>query len=115
MHMSTFYSKEDMLQRLRSGVDEAGGIRPFAEKIGVSTQFLREVLHGHREISDKVAGGVGYSRRVMYVQVLPEVHSCCGCSCDCCKNGHCEAGFHEEECIERLLQRVADRKGAEGV
>lgn len=37
----------------------------------------------------------------------PVVHSCCGCSCHVCANGHA-TGQHSEKCQERILSECGD-------
>jgi len=57
--MENHISEEDALERLRSLCEEAGGVKAFAEKVGVTISAVSHQLHGNRPIQGKVAEHMG--------------------------------------------------------
>ena len=57
--MQNHLSKEDAILRLRKLCDEAGGIKAFAETVGVTISAVSHQLAGRRPIQGKVAKHMG--------------------------------------------------------
>ena len=51
---------------LRAEVERDGGQKAAAKRLGVSAQFLCDVLHGRRGLTARLLRGLGYRRVVMY-------------------------------------------------
>jgi hypothetical protein len=43
-----------------------------------------------------------------------KIHTCCGCSCRVCADGHCDTGQHEDGCFERLVSGTVVAEMTEG-
>ncbi len=63
---------DDLLNILLSECAELGSQKAWAEKHGLSPAYVSDIIHGRREISDKVAQLLGYSRQVSFKR--SEVH-----------------------------------------
>lgn len=50
------------MRRLRAGVAEAGSARAWAERAGVTRQYLSDVLLGRRSPGDGILRGLGLQR-----------------------------------------------------
>lgn len=53
---------------LSDTVELAGSQKDAAAELGVSAQYLSDVLHGRREVGTKLAQAMGLKRIVKYVQ-----------------------------------------------
>lgn len=51
---------------LRAEVSFPGGQKAAAKRLGVSAQYLNDVLNGRREFGHAILQGLGYRRVVMY-------------------------------------------------
>lgn len=58
--MSDQVSKPDIVRMLRTAVDEAGGVRKFADKRNISASLISDTLSGRRDVSTTIATTVGY-------------------------------------------------------
>lgn len=54
---------------LHAVVATAGSRQRAAKQLGVSAQYLGDVLHGRRDLSGKIVTALGYRRVVLYEQV----------------------------------------------
>jgi hypothetical protein len=61
-----FRSEQDMLTALEDAVNAAGGTPKFAEQVGVTANYARQVLRGHRPASDKLLDVIEYERSTRY-------------------------------------------------
>jgi len=52
--------------RIRIAINKAGTQKAWAEEIGVSPQFLNDVLHGKRQPSDRMLKPLGIIRQTTY-------------------------------------------------
>lgn len=59
-------SELQMKQRLQQAVEVAGSQKAFAEKAGISQQYLCDVLKGRREIGDKILKWFKMERVIFY-------------------------------------------------
>lgn len=55
----------DALQILAKEVKRAGSQKQLAAELGISTQYLNDLLRGRRDFSDKVLKKLGLERRVV--------------------------------------------------
>jgi hypothetical protein len=60
----------DVYGRLREAIDEAGGQRAFAEKVGVSPTFVNLVVNAYKPPSDKILASIGIKREVKFVEIV---------------------------------------------
>lgn len=58
---------EHLLDDIRLGVRTTGSQKKVAESLGISPQYLNDVLAGRREISEALAERLGYRRIVLYM------------------------------------------------
>ncbi len=54
------------MKRLRDAVAAAGGQKAWAEKHGVSPQFVCDVLKGRRGLTDTICQAIGLIRDTVY-------------------------------------------------
>lgn len=54
------------LDRLRAGLKRAKTQRAYAQSLGISFQYLNDVLHGRREVSANLAQKLGLTREVVF-------------------------------------------------
>lgn len=62
-------TKTELLQYIQHLVDEYGTQKDLAEKLGVSTAYLSDVLQGKREPAGKMLEALGIERVVTYRKV----------------------------------------------
>lgn len=53
-------------QALMRAVEDAGSQKAFAERVGVSAQFLHDVLRDRRNANAEILDAIGYERVVTY-------------------------------------------------
>lgn len=64
-----FATPAALLDRLRVVVAGAGSQDKAARDLGVSSQYLCDVMKGRREPGKKLLDGLGYRRVVLYEQI----------------------------------------------
>ena len=69
--MSELLSVQDACDRLRIAVQEAGSQKAFAEKHGLSPQYVNDVFTGRRDPSGKILTALGLVRVVQFRAVQP--------------------------------------------
>ena len=58
------------LDRLKAGLRKAGTQRAYAAQLGISLAYLNDVLHGRRQVSERLAGKLGLVRETIYREQL---------------------------------------------
>ena len=58
--------QQDVIERLRAAIDAAGSQVAFAEKHGVSLQYVNDVVRGRREPGQKILDALGIEKLVVY-------------------------------------------------
>lgn len=65
-------TEDQARKRLKSAIDAAGGQRAWARAHNLSAPFVNDVLHGNRQISDRICEALGLVRVVTYhVNFIP--------------------------------------------
>lgn len=64
--MKCYFTHDTILARLRGCVKVEGSQKAVAKKLGVSQQYLTDVLKGRRDISDTVARKMGYEKVAVF-------------------------------------------------
>ncbi len=64
-------SPEQMREMLRQTINRDGSQKTFAEKIGVSAQYVCDCLQGRREIGKSIAVPLGYQPVTIYIPIEP--------------------------------------------
>jgi hypothetical protein len=59
-------TEQEVMERLKDAVTEAGGQRAFAEKHGLTPGYVNDVLHGKRAFADRILATIGIERQVTY-------------------------------------------------
>lgn len=59
-------TEEELIDRLRTVVAQAGSQKDFAQQHGLSEQYLSDVLRGRREPGQKILEALGVERVVGY-------------------------------------------------
>lgn len=59
-------TEQDVLEQLRTAVRAAGNQQAYAAQIGISGQYLSDVLRGRREIGSKILDVLGLEKVVSY-------------------------------------------------
>lgn len=63
-------SKYFLLKHLQSEVEKAGSQKALANRLGISQQYLNDVLKGRREPGDKILYPLGFQRIVTYTRIV---------------------------------------------
>ena len=62
-----YLTEADIVERLRALC--AGRLaRDVAAELGVSPQYLTDVVHGRRPPAEKIASALGYDRKTLFVK-----------------------------------------------
>lgn len=64
----TGLTQETMVIMLRDLVAAMGTAKAAAESLGISDQYLCDILRGRRDISAALAHKLGFERRVIYIR-----------------------------------------------
>lgn len=67
--------KGELLVELRLSVELANSQKTWAEFVGISQQYLSDVLNGHREPGDKICKALGYQKVVLFEKIDPMASS----------------------------------------
>ena len=59
-------SQQDMRNILRHRCEEAGSQAALARNLGVSIQYIHDVLAGRRQFSANLAARIGYERKIVF-------------------------------------------------
>jgi len=59
-------TEAEALERLHQSVKKAGGQKAWAQKHGVSPQFVCDVLHGRRGLTETICQAIGLIRETVY-------------------------------------------------
>jgi DNA-binding transcriptional regulator YdaS (Cro superfamily) len=62
-------SLADMVDVLNAECRRVGGQKACAKEHGVSPQFINDVIHGRREMTERLALSLGYRRVVTFEEV----------------------------------------------
>lgn len=62
-------TESEVLKLLRAEADRLGSQKALADKIGIGTAYLSDVLAGKRGIGDPIQKYLGLERRVLYARV----------------------------------------------
>lgn len=65
-------TEQEVRDRLRTAINEAGGQRAFAEQHGLTPAYVNDVVHGRRALADRILAAIGVSRAVTYQIVQQE-------------------------------------------
>lgn len=66
--MKSYYSENEMLSAVRIAIKTAGSQKAFAQRAGVSEQYLSDALKGRRSVSDRILNSLGMKRIVLYAK-----------------------------------------------
>lgn len=64
-------TQSDMRQLLIDAIEKAGSMSEFARNIGVSKQFIAQIVSDNKDITDRIACALGYERVVETVSYIP--------------------------------------------
>ena len=64
--MDTVITQDEALELIREIVIEAGSKTDAADQLGISKQYLNDILFERRAISDNVAHALGYRRIIRF-------------------------------------------------
>jgi len=63
-------SEQDIIRKLQAAADRQGTYLAIAAQLGISPQYLCDIMHGRRAISARVAEKLGYRQVVEYESLL---------------------------------------------
>jgi transcriptional regulator with XRE-family HTH domain len=66
--MSKFIKSDGIVKELYEMVEREGNQKKLAEKLGISEQYLSDVLNGHSEPGESIYHALGYVRVVTYAK-----------------------------------------------
>jgi len=61
-------TESELIEKLRKRASESTQ-RAVAQELGISIQMLNDLLHGRRQVSDRLASVLGFERRVVFRKV----------------------------------------------
>jgi len=67
--MTTYIPREKVIEAIYDLIVQHGSQNAVAKLLGIKPSYLSDILHGHREISEKVAREIGYYRRVVFEEM----------------------------------------------
>lgn len=59
-------TEQEVRERLRAAIQEAGGQRRFAEAHGFSIAYVNDVIRGKRDLAARILAVIGVERKVIY-------------------------------------------------
>jgi DNA-binding transcriptional regulator YdaS (Cro superfamily) len=59
-------TEQEVRDRLRGAVEQAGGQRRFADMHGFTPAYVNDVVHGRRALADRILAAIGVERVVSY-------------------------------------------------
>lgn len=59
-------TEQEVRERLRAAVEEAGGQRAFAAAHGFTPAYINDVVRGRRALADRILATLGIERVVVY-------------------------------------------------
>lgn len=59
-------TEQEVIKRLRDAIEDAGGQREFARRVGLTPAYVNDVLHGRRALADRILAAIGVERGVVY-------------------------------------------------
>ena len=65
----TDLTREDVRVRLSLAIRDAGSQRAFAERAGVNQSYLSDILHGRRDVGERVLAALDLRRVERFVSV----------------------------------------------
>lgn len=68
------YTEQDVLNRLKEYAKEIGSPAEAARQLGITPQYIGDILHGNRGISEAIANKLGY-RKVTVFYVIDQAPS----------------------------------------
>lgn len=68
MKRFTFLTIEDVLDLLRREVKGVGTQEAFAEKAGVTQQYVGDILRGQRKPGEKILDALGLQKVIVYTE-----------------------------------------------
>jgi len=63
--MPRTYTYEAVLSDLRQKADEIGQTQ-LAKDLGISLSMMNDLVHGRRDISERIADALGYTRETIF-------------------------------------------------
>lgn len=61
------HTNEDMLQILTNNIVNAGSQKKAAKKLGITPQYLCDIMKGKRLVSEDIAKQLGFERRIIFM------------------------------------------------
>lgn len=59
-------TEQEVKERLRTAIVEAGGQRKFAEAHSFTVAYINDVVHGRRALADRILAVIGVERKTVY-------------------------------------------------
>ena len=66
--MPRTYTYEAVLNDLRQKAEQIGQTQ-LAKDLGISLSMMNDLVHGRRDISERVAEALGYSREIIFRKI----------------------------------------------
>lgn len=66
-------TEQEVMERLRTAIEQAGGQRKFAEAHGLTPGYINDVIHGKRALADRILATIGVRRQVVYEVTYQEI------------------------------------------
>lgn len=59
-------TEQEVIERLQSKIEEAGGQKAFAEKHGFAVAYVNDVVRGKRGLAERILASIGVERSIVY-------------------------------------------------
>lgn len=59
-------TEQDVMDRLRKAIADAGGQRGFASAHGFTPGYINDVVRGKRALADRILAVIGVERKTVY-------------------------------------------------
>jgi plasmid maintenance system antidote protein VapI len=67
--MPRFLQEQDLRKELIRLLKQKGSQSSLAREIGISSSYLNDVLRGKRQITERIAGHLGYKRSIVFTRI----------------------------------------------
>jgi DNA-binding transcriptional regulator YdaS (Cro superfamily) len=66
-------TKDELIQVLSKACDAAGGASTWAKSVGISKQYVSDVLNGRTQPGEAIAHALGYERQVQVTYTKKDI------------------------------------------
>lgn len=64
-------TEENILNKLKKAIKDDGSQAAYAERLGLSEQYISDVVRGKRSIGGRILKDLNYTKITRYVEITP--------------------------------------------